>query len=100
MQFDTIEQGDGSVQVMLDEKPLGCSVCSNQLFVERGFLLNTRTGEFFGIAWADDKAKNFVCTRCGYVMWFLPREVKRNRPDHPPGPLVDRIFGEDPTRTT
>jgi predicted RNA-binding Zn-ribbon protein involved in translation (DUF1610 family) len=99
MQIEIDEQSDGSVQVMLDEKPLTCPACGNQLFIERGFLLNTRSGEFFGLAWADDKASNFVCNRCGYIFWFLLIDVTRTKPDHPPEPLLDRVFGKDSTRT-
>jgi hypothetical protein len=29
-----------------------------------------RGGELFGLAWADQRATNYICTNCGYVFWF------------------------------
>jgi hypothetical protein len=71
MDLQTSTQSDGSLQVTFDGKPLICVVCGNDHFDERGSLLNTRGGEFLNLAWAEDKATNFVCTRCGYIFWFL-----------------------------
>ena len=33
--------------------------------------MNTSAMTFFGFDWADKKADNYICDRCGYVMWFL-----------------------------
>ena len=99
MNVEAIEQEDGSLQVMLDAKPLTCSVCGNQRYHERGFMLNRRSSEFFGAAWADEKAFNFICTHCGYVFWFLIKKIERSksgdRADPPDLPLLDRIFGRE-----
>jgi predicted nucleic-acid-binding Zn-ribbon protein len=62
---------DGSIGVTIEGKPLICIACRNDRYRERGSLLNSRGGEFFGFAWADEKATNFVCTKCGYIFWFL-----------------------------
>jgi len=66
-----IEQDDGSIIVTFDGKPLTCVVCGNNRYHERGSLLSARGKEFFGLAWTADKAKNYICTRCGYIFWFL-----------------------------
>jgi hypothetical protein len=71
MEFQEIKQDDGSIKVTLNAKPLTCVVCGNKHFHERGSLLNSRGGEFFGFAWADDKATNFISTNCGHILWFL-----------------------------
>jgi hypothetical protein len=89
-----IEQEDGLLQVMLDGKPLTCVVCGNQDYQQDRFLLNTRSGELLGLAWADDRATYFICARCGYIFWFFIKEVKRSKAGNPPdAPLLDRIFG-------
>jgi hypothetical protein len=44
-------------------------VSGSDTYRERGSLLNSRGGEFFGVAWADSKAT--ICTNCGYIYWFL-----------------------------
>jgi hypothetical protein len=71
MQFEEHSQPDGSLRVTLDGKPLACLVCSGDGFHERTSLLNTRGGEFFGFAWANKTATNYICTNCGYVFWFM-----------------------------
>ncbi len=98
MRIETVEQSDGSVQVMVDSKPLTCTVCAGRLYHEYNFLLNTRGGEFFGLAWAEDKASNFVCTQCGYIFWFLSKAIERTKLDSPSEPVLDRIFGRGPVR--
>jgi len=67
MDMEAIKQDDQSFEVTFDAKPLTCMVCGNNRFDKRGSLLNSRSGEFFGMAWADEKATNFVCTKCGYI---------------------------------
>lgn len=62
---------DGSISVTVAGKPLICAACGNDRYRERGSLLNSRGGELFGFAWADQKATNFICTKCGYIFWFL-----------------------------
>ena len=93
MNSETIEQEGGLLQVMLDGKPLTCVVCGNQHYRQDRFLLNTRGGEFLGLAWADDRATCFICARCDYIFWFLSNDVKKSKAENPPGPpLLDRIF--------
>lgn len=62
---------DGSIAVTVEGKRLACAACGNDRYHERGSLLNSRGGEFFGMAWTDPKATNFICTKCGYIHWFL-----------------------------
>jgi predicted RNA-binding Zn-ribbon protein involved in translation (DUF1610 family) len=96
MNVEAIEHEDGSLQVLLDAKPLTCPVCGNQRYHERGFVLNTRGSEFLGVAWVDDKASNFICTRCGYMFCSSSRKRGESRLGDPPDlPLVDRLFGRE-----
>jgi hypothetical protein len=71
MDIQEMKRGAGTVEVTLDGKTLVCTVCGNNRYHERGALVNSRSGEFFGFAWADTKATNFICTNCGYIFWFL-----------------------------
>ena len=71
MELQEIKQDDGSIEVTLDGAALTCLVCHNARFRERSSLLNSRGSEFFGFAWADGQATNFICTKCGYIFWFL-----------------------------
>ena len=51
---------------------LVCPVCGQDRFWSRRSLLNTRGATFFKFDWANKKANNFVCARCGYIFWFWP----------------------------
>jgi hypothetical protein len=77
MSLEVIEQ-DGWLKVSYESRPLTCPVCGGQHYWERSSVMNTAASEFFGFAWADKRATNFICARCGYIFWFLAKDVKRS----------------------
>jgi hypothetical protein len=62
---------DGSIEVAIGDKALTCVVCGNPAFHERNSLLNTRFATFLNLDWTNAQAINYICTRCGYIFWFL-----------------------------
>ncbi len=54
--------------------PLRCPVCGHDQFWKRRTLMNTPGLTFFGVEWANRQAENYVCERCGHVLWFLRDE--------------------------
>ena len=62
---------DGSIEVTAEGRQLTCPVCGNTAFHERNSLLNTRFATFMKLDWANKQAVNYICTRCGYIFWFL-----------------------------
>jgi len=58
---------------------LVCPVCGHNEFWYRTTLMNTRAATFFGFDWANKNADNYVCDRCGYVMWFITRDSRPER---------------------
>ena len=62
---------DGSIGVTAAGRTLTCAVCGNTAFHERNSLLNTRFATFMKLDWANAQAVNYICTRCGYIHWFL-----------------------------
>jgi len=52
---------------------LECPVCHHNKFYTRRTLMNTPGMTFLGIEWANKEATNYICEKCGYVMWFLER---------------------------
>lgn len=52
---------------------LECQVCRHNEFWTRQTLMNTVGLTFFNLDWANKEATNYVCSNCGYVMWFLPQ---------------------------
>jgi predicted nucleic-acid-binding Zn-ribbon protein len=67
-----LPHADGSIEVEACGRRLSCVVCGNTSFHERNSLLNTRLATFFKFDWANVQAVNYICTRCGYIFWFLP----------------------------
>jgi C4-type Zn-finger protein len=60
-----------SRQYEIKGKRLTCTVCGNDHFYARETLMNTPGMTFFGVEWANRAAQNFICDRCGYIMWFM-----------------------------
>lgn len=71
--FRETAQPDGTVRVEAFGRELSCAVCGNATFRERSSLMNTKMLTFFNLDWANKAATNFICSRCGYVFWFLPQ---------------------------
>ncbi|SHK04271.1 hypothetical protein SAMN02745975_03513 [Geosporobacter subterraneus DSM 17957] len=61
-------------QRTIQGNPLKCPICGHNEFWFRETLMNTRGATFFGFEFANKQAQNYVCDRCGYVMWFLDKE--------------------------
>ncbi len=55
---------------------LECPVCKHNKFWTRDTLMNTPGMSFFGFDWANRSADNYVCDRCGNVLWFVEKPVK------------------------
>lgn len=53
---------------------LSCRLCDHDRFWERKAQMNTAGFTFLNLDWANASATCFVCDRCGYVHWFLPRD--------------------------
>jgi predicted nucleic-acid-binding Zn-ribbon protein len=52
---------------------LKCQVCGHNGFVKRDVQLNTRFATLLNLDWANASATCFVCEKCGYIHWFLPK---------------------------
>lgn len=53
-------------------KPLVCSHCGNNHFLEKKAQLNTSVLTFFDLDWLNQSASLYACDRCGFIHWFLP----------------------------
>ena len=54
-------------------KLLTCRICGHDEFERREGQLNTAVASFFNFDWANTSALCFVCDKCGYIHWFLPK---------------------------
>lgn len=68
--FDASDDKKNTYQVC--GKTFHCTVCDNDTFQHRRAQLNTALATFFNFDWANKSAECLVCTKCGYVHWFLP----------------------------
>ena len=57
----------------VEGKSIPCPICGHDRFWTRKTLMDTRGASFFGLDWASSSAVNYVCNRCGHVLWFLRR---------------------------
>ena len=64
------EQG---TRLEVEGKSIPCPICGHDRFWTRKTLMNTRGASFFDLDWANASAVNYVCNRCGHVLWFLRR---------------------------
>jgi hypothetical protein len=60
-----------SEPVEIAGKQLFCPICGHDKFWPRKTLLNTRAATFFNFDWANKRAENEICAKCGYIFWFL-----------------------------
>lgn len=61
------------MSVEVQGKVLQCVVCGHDEFDKREAQMNTAVATFFNMDWANKSAICWVCERCGFVHWFLPR---------------------------
>ncbi len=52
-------------------RPLRCPHCEHDHFWTRRTLMNTRGWTFFKLDWVNREAQNYVCDRCGHILWFM-----------------------------
>ena len=59
----------------VEDFELKCNICGHDQFWSRKTLMNTPWTTFFGFDWANKPAKNYVCDKCGYIHWFMPKDI-------------------------
>jgi hypothetical protein len=52
---------------------LKCQICGHDEFHLRDAQLNTAGMSLMNLDWLNASARCFVCDRCGYIHWFLPK---------------------------
>jgi len=62
------EQGN---TLVVEGKTIPCPICGHDRFWTRQTLMDTRGASLLGVDWASASALNYVCNRCGHVLWFL-----------------------------
>ena len=55
---------------------LRCEICKNTTFWHRHARLHTAVASFFDVEWLGRSADCMVCSRCGYIHWFLSQVLR------------------------
>src|ERR1039458_45395 len=61
-------------QFQIAGHPLTCAHCKSDTFFTRRTLLNTRGLTYLKLDWLNAAARNYICARCGHIMWFYDLE--------------------------
>jgi predicted nucleic-acid-binding Zn-ribbon protein len=65
--------GNEATSVEIQGQVLQCRVCDHDEFHRQEAQLNTAVATFFNLDWSNRSAVCYVCDRCGYIHWFLPK---------------------------
>ncbi len=61
-------------QIKINGRALKCPHCANDTFHTRESLLNTSGMEFLDLGWLNQPAQNYICSQCGRIEWFIPKD--------------------------
>ena len=70
--------GDATT-VEIHGKALRCQICRNRYFWRHDVMLNTRLATFLDLDWMNRDAICAVCDHCGYMHWFIPPQIEREK---------------------
>lgn len=62
-----------SISVEIQGRELKCLVCGNDSFWKREAQLHTQGLSFLNLEWTSPTGVCYVCSKCGYIHWFLPQ---------------------------
>ena len=72
-QASQASESEEGTTLEVEGKTVPCPICGHDRFWTRKTLMDTRGASFFGVDWANPSAVNYICNRCGHVLWFLGR---------------------------
>jgi DNA-directed RNA polymerase subunit RPC12/RpoP len=50
---------------------VACPICRHDRFWTRETLVESRGLAFMDLDWASPAATNYICARCGHMLWFM-----------------------------
>jgi hypothetical protein len=65
------EQGEVA---FVAEQALTCVVCRHGYFRHQRAQLHSAAASFLNLEWLGPTADCYICSKCGYVHWFIPPE--------------------------
>ena len=58
-------------------KQLSCQMCSSTTFWRKDAVLHGALASFVSLEWLSPKCVCYVCSSCGFIHWFWPREPRK-----------------------
>lgn len=59
-----------TTQLVVEGRAVPCPICAHDRYWTRETVMVSRGAAFFNVEWASKGAVNYVCDRCGHVLWF------------------------------
>jgi len=64
---------DRTTELVVEGRVIPCPICGHDRFWTRRTLMPSAGLALFDMEWASSEATNYVCNRCGHVLWFIGR---------------------------
>lgn len=48
-----------------------CVYCKNDYFFKQSSLVPNESAKLWSLMWASESADCFVCSKCGFIHWFI-----------------------------
>ena len=64
---------DRTTEMVVEGRAVPCPLCGHDRFWTRKTVLAGRPLAIFDMEWAGNEALNYVCDRCGHMLWFIHR---------------------------
>jgi hypothetical protein len=62
---------DRTTELVVDGRVIPCPICGHDRYRTRYSVMGKRSLALFDMEWAGSEALNYVCNRCGHVLWFI-----------------------------
>jgi DNA-directed RNA polymerase subunit RPC12/RpoP len=62
---------DRTTELVVEGRVIPCPICGHDRFRTRKTVMASAGLAIFDMEWAGTEAINYVCHRCGHVLWFI-----------------------------
>jgi DNA-directed RNA polymerase subunit RPC12/RpoP len=60
-----------TTELVVEGRAVPCPICGHDRFRTRTTVMASGLLAAFDMEWAGSEALNYVCDRCGHVLWFM-----------------------------
>jgi DNA-directed RNA polymerase subunit RPC12/RpoP len=66
---------EDSVQLKIQDMQFECTFCKNTNFIKKVLSIKADGDNSFGFGKSTERVQAAVCTKCGYIHMFMPKET-------------------------